>query len=130
MQVALLHGSGLDAGHEAGFGEAVVVNRQVLDSMSTARLRRWLVDPRERATRLRQSMPLAFLRAADEETGSTRGDREFVRLLLRERLVNPNRLVRLINLLPLPDDQRATLREWVDGTDKELALGRAKRRPK
>lgn len=57
-------------------------------------------------------------------------DREFVRLLLRERLVNLNHLVRLINLLPLPDDQRAMLREWVDGTDKELALARANRRCK
>lgn len=47
--------------------------QQVLDCMSTVRLRRWLVDPGERATRLRQSMPLAFLRAADEQTGSTRG---------------------------------------------------------
>ena len=49
--------------------------RQVLGSMSTARLRRWLVDPGERATRLRQSMPVAFLRAAEDPTGSTRGHR-------------------------------------------------------
>lgn len=54
-------------------------------------------------------------------------DREFVRLLLREKLVDPNRLVRLINLLPLPDDRRAQLREWVDGTERELTLARVKR---
>jgi hypothetical protein len=57
-------------------------------------------------------------------------DREFVRLLLREGLVDPNRLVRLVNLLPLPDDQRAMLRQWVDGTERELALARVKRRSK
>jgi hypothetical protein len=55
-------------------------------------------------------------------------DREFVRLLLRERLVNPNRLVRLINLLPLPDEPRAMLRRWVDGTNKELGLASVRRR--
>ncbi len=57
-------------------------------------------------------------------------DREFVRLLLREKLVDPNRLVRLINLLPLPEDQRVRLRQWVDGTDRELTLARVKRRSK
>lgn len=55
-------------------------------------------------------------------------DREFVRLLLRERLVNPNRPVRMINLLPLPDDRRAMLRQWVDGTEREIAVARVKRR--
>lgn len=55
-------------------------------------------------------------------------DREFVRLLLREKLVDRNRLNRMINLLPLPDDQRARLRQWVDGTDRELTLARVKRR--
>ena len=55
-------------------------------------------------------------------------DREFVRLLLRERLINPNRLARLIHLLPLPDDQRITLRRWADATAKELSLERGKRR--
>ena len=57
-------------------------------------------------------------------------DREFARILLRERLIDQNRLVRLINLLPLPDDQRTRLREWVDGTARELSLARLKRRPK
>ncbi|MGQ0670668.1 MAG: DUF6036 family nucleotidyltransferase [Actinomycetota bacterium] len=36
-------------------------------------------------------------------------DREFVRLLLRDRLVNRNRLVRFIGLLPLPEDRQAIL---------------------
>lgn len=53
-------------------------------------------------------------------------DREFVRLLLRDRLLDPSRLVRLINLLPLADEQRETLRQWVDGTVMELELGRSK----
>ena len=57
-------------------------------------------------------------------------DREFVRLLLRERLIDPNRLVRLINLQSLPDDQRTMLRQWVDGTARELSLERVNRRPK
>jgi DNA-binding IclR family transcriptional regulator len=42
--------------------------QQVLDGMSPARLRRWLVDEGEQATRLRQSMPVTFLRAATEES--------------------------------------------------------------
>lgn len=54
-------------------------------------------------------------------------DREFVRLLLRDRLIDPNRLVRLINLLSLPEDQLTMLRQWVDGTARELSLARVKR---
>lgn len=68
--------------------------------------------------------------AASKLTAWRDKDREFVRLLLRDRLVNATRLVRFINLLPLPDDRRAMLRQWVDGTDKEIALGRVKARPK
>ena len=41
--------------------------RQVLDGMSVPRLRRWLLGRTERATRLRQSMPLVFLQAANEQ---------------------------------------------------------------
>ncbi len=44
--------------------------QQVLDGMSIPRLRRWLVGRSERATRLRQSMPLVFLQAADERAAS------------------------------------------------------------
>ena len=55
-------------------------------------------------------------------------DREFVRLLIRERLVDPNRVVRLINLLALPEERSATLRQWIDGTARELSLARVKRR--
>lgn len=40
--------------------------QQLLDGLSLPRLRRWLVDPGEQATRLRQSMPLVFLKAAAE----------------------------------------------------------------
>ena len=47
--------------------------QEVLDGMSIPRLRRWLVGRSERATRLRQSMPLVLLRAADEHSGSKRG---------------------------------------------------------
>lgn len=49
--------------------------QEVLDSMSVPRLRRWLVGRSERTTRLRQSMPIAFLQAADEQSGSPRGQR-------------------------------------------------------
>lgn len=47
-------------------------------------------------------------------------DREFVRILLRERLIEPNRLIRLINLLPVDEERREMLRRWVDGTVHEL----------
>lgn len=47
-------------------------------------------------------------------------DREFVRILLRERVIKQNRLVRLINLLPIDDERREMLRRWVDGTVRDL----------
>jgi hypothetical protein len=50
-------------------------------------------------------------------------DREFVRTLLRERLIRQNALVRSINLLPLDDEERARLRAWVDMTARELGAG-------
>lgn len=40
--------------------------QQVLESMTVDRLCRWLADGGEQATRLRQSMPVTFLRAARE----------------------------------------------------------------
>lgn len=49
--------------------------QQVLDGMSMPRLREWLVSRSERATRLRQSMPLVFLQAADEKLASRRGQK-------------------------------------------------------
>ena len=54
-------------------------------------------------------------------------DREFVRLMFKERLIDPNRVVRLINLLPLPEERRAALRQWIDGTARELSLSRLKK---
>jgi hypothetical protein len=51
-------------------------------------------------------------------------DREFVRLLLRDRLIDANRLVRVINLLPLTHERLDVLRQWVDGTTRELELAR------
>jgi hypothetical protein len=47
--------------------------QEVLDGMSIPRLCRWLVARSERATRLRQSMPFVFLKAADEPSASRRG---------------------------------------------------------
>ena len=46
--------------------------QQLLEGLSPQRLRRWLIDPGEQATRLRQSMPVAFLKAASgqEEHGA------------------------------------------------------------
>jgi hypothetical protein len=38
--------------------------QQLLEGLSLQRLRRWLIDPGEQATRLRQSMPVVFLKAA------------------------------------------------------------------
>lgn len=48
-------------------------------------------------------------------------DRAFVRQLLAERLINERRLVRVLNLLPLPREERDRLIGWVDGTARELA---------
>lgn len=47
-------------------------------------------------------------------------DRVFVRILLAERLVKPNRLVRMINLLSLDPATKARLTTWVDHTVREL----------
>lgn len=47
--------------------------QDVLDGMSVPRLRKWLVSRSERATRLRQSMPLVFLQAAHQEGTSKQG---------------------------------------------------------
>lgn len=46
--------------------------QQLLEAMSIPRLRRWMIGRGERATRLRQSMPIAFIRAADERATSNR----------------------------------------------------------
>ncbi len=49
--------------------------QQVLDTMTIPRLRKWLVSHGERATRLRQSMPVVLLQAAGEQSASSRGPR-------------------------------------------------------
>ena len=41
--------------------------QQLLEGLSLQRLRRWLIDSGEQATRLRQSMPVAFLKAASRQ---------------------------------------------------------------
>ncbi len=48
-------------------------------------------------------------------------DREFVRTLLDEGLVLPNKVIRSINLLPIDQAERARLIEWVDLTVRDLA---------
>jgi hypothetical protein len=48
---------------------------EVLDGMTVPRLRRWLVGRGERATRLRQSMPLVLLSAADSVPDAERNPR-------------------------------------------------------
>jgi hypothetical protein len=47
--------------------------QQVLDAMSIPQIQSWLVGRTERATRLRQSMPLVFFQAADEQVSARRG---------------------------------------------------------
>lgn len=47
-------------------------------------------------------------------------DRDFVRALLGEGLVDSNRLVRRINLLSIADENRKRLTKWVDLTVVEL----------
>lgn len=47
--------------------------QELLHGLTIPRLQRWLVGRTERATRLRQSMPLVFLRASDESEGARRG---------------------------------------------------------
>jgi hypothetical protein len=48
-------------------------------------------------------------------------DLEFVRVLLQHRMVHPNRLVRLINILPVEEEHRVRLRQWVDRTVRDLS---------
>ena len=48
-------------------------------------------------------------------------DREFVRTLLDKGLIKPNKLTRMINLLPIDLAERARLIEWVDLTARDLA---------
>jgi len=50
--------------------------QQVLDGMSVSRLAQWLVSEGEQAIRLRQSMPLVFIRATEADSGGTRGSRQ------------------------------------------------------
>ena len=47
-------------------------------------------------------------------------DREFVRVMLANRLIRPNKLVGSVGLLPVADEERARLVEWVDATAKEM----------
>ena len=47
-------------------------------------------------------------------------DRMFVRVLLSERMIKPSKLIRLINLLPRPKEDKDRLTEWVDLTAEEI----------
>jgi DNA-binding MarR family transcriptional regulator len=48
--------------------------QQLLEGLSLQRLRRWLINPGEQATRLRQSMPIVFLKAGSESQEQRRRD--------------------------------------------------------
>lgn len=58
--------------------------------------------------------------AASKLTAFREKDRAFVRVLLGERLIKANRLVRVINLLPLAAEERKRLIAWLDATVQEL----------
>lgn len=47
-------------------------------------------------------------------------DREFVRALIIQRMIRPERLVRTINLLAIPEEERTRLISWVDLTSREI----------
>ena len=47
-------------------------------------------------------------------------DREFVRVLLAERLISPRRVISRIRLLPIDEATRIRLVKWVDLTAEEL----------
>jgi hypothetical protein len=47
-------------------------------------------------------------------------DRDFVRVLLAERLIGPRKLIARIRLLPVEEETRLRLVRWVDLTAKEL----------
>lgn len=49
-------------------------------------------------------------------------DREFVRVLLAERLLQPSTLLERVDALPVPADHRSRIRQWVIGTAKALGL--------
>lgn len=48
-------------------------------------------------------------------------DREFVRVLMKEGLVAPQKLIKVIDLLPIEESQRDQLTRWVSLTHEDLA---------
>ncbi len=58
--------------------------------------------------------------AASKLTAYREKDREFVRTLLDKNLITPNKLIRVIHLLPIDEGERSRLIEWVDLTVRDL----------
>ena len=58
--------------------------------------------------------------AASKLVADREKDREFVRVLLREELVQPDALIGVIRSLPINDSERSRLAFWVDTTYKDL----------
>lgn len=50
-------------------------------------------------------------------------DRDFVRVLLAEKLIGPRKLIARVRLLPVDEATRSRLVKWVDLTTKELRQG-------
>lgn len=47
-------------------------------------------------------------------------DKEFVRILLAEKLVNGDQLIQSLQLLPIPQEERQRLTSWTRGTLSEM----------
>lgn len=47
-------------------------------------------------------------------------DREFVRVLLAKRMIRAEKLIRVLNLLEIPRDERNRLIQWTELTSREL----------
>ncbi len=54
-------------------------------------------------------------------------DKEFVRVLLREKLVQPERLLKLLKKLPVARDLREKIHKWIESTVAELRAARKTR---
>jgi len=61
--------------------------------------------------------------AASKLAAFRQKDREFVRILLREKYVTARKLIARIRLLPLKEGIRQKLAKWVDLTARELRSG-------
>jgi hypothetical protein len=59
--------------------------------------------------------------AASKLAAFRQKDRDFVRVLLTEKLISPRKLIARVRLLPVEETQRERLVRWIDRTMRELS---------